>query len=99
MIIAAIAELERSLIVERVKAGMRRARLEGRHIGRIPLNIDREAILCERRLGYSIRTIAKNHRISTATIQRVLKDQTPAPKPVQSHPYIGVTQGVERAAS
>src|SRR5215470_17415937 len=39
-IIGAIAELERSLIVERVKAGMRRAKLEGRRIGRTPLNID-----------------------------------------------------------
>jgi DNA invertase Pin-like site-specific DNA recombinase len=35
-IVAAIAELERSLIVERVRAGIRRARLEGRHIGRKP---------------------------------------------------------------
>src|ERR1035437_8059712 len=34
VIIGAIAELERSLIVERVRAGMRRAKLEGRHIGR-----------------------------------------------------------------
>ncbi len=33
-IISAIAELERSLVVERVKSGMRRARLEGRTIGR-----------------------------------------------------------------
>jgi DNA invertase Pin-like site-specific DNA recombinase len=33
----AIAELERNLIIERVKSGMRRARLEGRHIGRNPL--------------------------------------------------------------
>lgn len=41
----AIAELERSLIVERVRAGMRRARLEGRHIGRPSLDLDREAIL------------------------------------------------------
>jgi DNA invertase Pin-like site-specific DNA recombinase len=32
VIVGAIAELERSLIVERVKAGMRRARLEGRRI-------------------------------------------------------------------
>jgi DNA invertase Pin-like site-specific DNA recombinase len=38
VIVGAIAELERSLIVERVKAGMRRARLEGRQIGRSPLN-------------------------------------------------------------
>ena len=35
VIIGAIAELERSLIVERVRSGMRRARLEGRHIGQI----------------------------------------------------------------
>jgi DNA invertase Pin-like site-specific DNA recombinase len=34
IIVAAISELERSLIVERVKSGMRRARLEGRQIGR-----------------------------------------------------------------
>ena len=37
VIIGAIAELERNLIIERVRAGMRRARLEGRHIGRRPL--------------------------------------------------------------
>src|ERR1019366_400709 len=34
VIIGAIAELERNLIIERVKAGMRRAKLEGRRIGR-----------------------------------------------------------------
>lgn len=45
VIIGAIAELERNLIVERVRAGMRRARLEGRHIGRHPLNVDRAALL------------------------------------------------------
>jgi DNA invertase Pin-like site-specific DNA recombinase len=36
-IVGAISELERSLIVERVRAGMRRAKLEGRRIGRTPL--------------------------------------------------------------
>ena len=36
VIVGAIAELERNLIVERVKAGMRRAKLEGRRIGRAP---------------------------------------------------------------
>ena len=40
VIIGAIAELERSLIVERVRAGMRRARLEGQRIGRAPLVLD-----------------------------------------------------------
>ena len=38
VIISAIAELERNLIIERVRAGMRRARLEGRQIGRRPLD-------------------------------------------------------------
>jgi DNA invertase Pin-like site-specific DNA recombinase len=32
--VGSIAELERSLIVERIKAGMRRARLEGQRLGR-----------------------------------------------------------------
>ena len=98
-IISVVAELERSLIVERVRAGMRRARLEGRHIGRRPLELDREAILCERRMGYSFRKIAKEHRVSTATIQRVLKDRIPVPPSVQPHQYICVTKGLEKAAS
>ena len=72
VIIAAIAELERSLIVERVRAGMRRARLEGTHIGRQPLTLDHEAIQRDRCQGQSLRQIAKGHRISTATVQRVL---------------------------
>jgi DNA invertase Pin-like site-specific DNA recombinase len=77
VIIGAIAELERNLIVERVKAGMRRARLEGRHIGRQPIAVDREAIVCDRRRGESLRQIARYHRISTATVRRVLASQPP----------------------
>ena len=73
VIIGAIAELERSLIVERVRAGMRRARLEGQHIGRQPLVLDSAAIQQDRQRGQSLREIAKGHRISTATVQRVLR--------------------------
>ena len=72
VIIGAIAELERNLIIERVRAGMRRARLEGTHIGRNPLILDHEAIYHDRCQGQSLRQIAKGHRISTATVQRVL---------------------------
>ena len=75
VIIGAIAELERNLIVERVRAGMRRARLEGQHIGRNPLTLDNAAIQQDRQHGQSIREIAKGHRISTATVQRVLRKQ------------------------
>jgi len=76
IIIGAIAELERNLIVERVKAGMRRAKLEGRHIGRQPLELDRTAILQDRQRGLSLSQVADLHRISRTTVMRVLRQQT-----------------------
>jgi len=75
IIVGAIAELERNLIIERVRAGMRRARLEGRHIGRIPLTLDRTSILQHRAHGQSLSQIAKTFQISRATVSRVLKQE------------------------
>jgi DNA invertase Pin-like site-specific DNA recombinase len=77
VIIGAIAELERNLIIEGVRAGMRRARLEGQHIGRNPLQLDNAAIHRDRCQGQSLRQIAKGHRISTATVRRVLSERPP----------------------
>ena len=74
VIIGAIAELERNLIVERVRAGMRRAKLEGRHIGRKPLVLDRDAILRDRQRGQSLGQLAKSYLVSRATIHRVLRN-------------------------
>jgi DNA invertase Pin-like site-specific DNA recombinase len=73
VIIGAIAELERNLIVERVRAGMRRARLEGRHIGRRPLELDHTAILRDRQRGQSLGQLAKSHGVSRTTVHRVLR--------------------------
>ncbi len=73
VIIGAIAELERNLIIERVRAGMRRARLEGRHVGRRPLDIDRAAVLRHRAHGQSLGQIAKTFSISRATVARILR--------------------------
>src|SRR4249920_2630820 len=73
VIIGAIAELERSLIVERVRAGMRRARLEGRHIGRPALDLDREAICRDHQHGLSLGQIARSHCASRATIHRIIQ--------------------------
>jgi DNA invertase Pin-like site-specific DNA recombinase len=56
-----------------VVIGMRRAKLEGRHIGRKPLDLDRVAILRDRQLGQSLAQLAKSHRASRATIHRVLQ--------------------------
>lgn len=78
-IVAAIAELERSLIVERVRAGIRRARLEGRQIGRKPLEVDQAGIRRDRAAGQSLRQIAKTYRISAATVCKVLKQPVSPP--------------------
>jgi DNA invertase Pin-like site-specific DNA recombinase len=74
VIVGAIAELERNLIVERVKAGMRRAKLEGRRIGRVPLDINREQIVRDRRSGMSLTKVAEKHRISRASVCRLMND-------------------------
>jgi len=74
IIVGAIAELERSLIVERVKAGMRRAKLEGRRIGRAPLKIDRKQVVADRLSGMSLTKVAKKYRISRATVCRLVNE-------------------------
>jgi DNA invertase Pin-like site-specific DNA recombinase len=83
VIVGAIAELERSLIVERVRAGMRRARFEGKHIGRPALVIDRDAVVREREQGRKLADIAKTHRVSRGTISRILAER---PKGVSQPP-------------
>jgi DNA invertase Pin-like site-specific DNA recombinase len=75
VIIGAIAELERNLIIERVRAGMRRAKLEGRRIGRAPLDVDRDALIRDRDRGMSLADLAKAHRISRTSVCRVLKKE------------------------
>ncbi|MGB7848539.1 MAG: recombinase family protein [Candidatus Acidiferrum sp.] len=72
--IGSIAELERSLIVERIKAGMRRAKIEGRRLGRAPLNVDRAAIVRDRLAGMSLTDVAAKYRISRASVVRVVRD-------------------------
>ena len=74
VIVGAIAELEKSLIVERVRAGMRRAKLEGRRIGRAPLQVDRAALLRDRQRGLSLNQLARAYKISKASVCRVLKE-------------------------
>jgi DNA invertase Pin-like site-specific DNA recombinase len=74
VIISAIAELEKSLIVERVRAGMRRAKLEGRRIGRTPLDVDHAALVKDRLSGMSLTIVAKKHGLSRASVVRFVRD-------------------------
>jgi len=72
--ISSFAELERSLIVERIKAGMRRAKLEGQRLGRAPLDVDRAAIVRDRLSGMSLTQTAERHHVSRATVVRFVKE-------------------------
>jgi DNA invertase Pin-like site-specific DNA recombinase len=75
VIVSAMAELERCVIIERVRAGMRRAKLEGRRIGRAPLQVNRAALLRDRERGLSLNQLAKAHGISKASVCRVLREE------------------------
>ena len=74
VIISAIAELERSLIIERVRAGMRRAKLEGRRIGRAPLDVDKIALVQDRLSGMSLTGVARKYGLSRASVVRFVHE-------------------------
>jgi DNA invertase Pin-like site-specific DNA recombinase len=94
-IIAAIAELERSLIVERVKTGMRRAKLEGRRIGRAPLDVNREEVVRDRRSGMSLTKVAARHHISRASVCRLVKQSKSPERVVMLHGQHDCDSGIE----
>ena len=68
---------DRNLIIERVRAGMRRAKLEGQRLGRPPLNVDRDALLRDRARGQSLTQLAKAYQISRASVVRLLHSSNP----------------------
>jgi DNA invertase Pin-like site-specific DNA recombinase len=77
-VLGAVAELERSLIVERVRAGMRNARAKGKRIGRPPLtHLDEGARRSMYKLhkegGTSLRQLAVKFSTSVASVQRSLR--------------------------
>ena len=78
VIVGAVAELERNLIIERVRAGMRRAKLEGRRLGRPPLNVNRDDLLRDRAHGHSLTQLARSYRISRASVVRCLQPKIPS---------------------
>jgi DNA invertase Pin-like site-specific DNA recombinase len=71
-IMGAFAEFERALIVERVRAGMRAAKCQGRKMGRPKRVFDRLRALEMRESGASVRQIAKAFEVGTGTVQRLL---------------------------
>jgi len=71
-ILGAVAELERSLIQERVQAGVDRAKRQGKQLGRPRVIVDREKIRQCATQGQSVKSIAKAFGIGRATVDRIL---------------------------
>jgi DNA invertase Pin-like site-specific DNA recombinase len=78
-ILGAVAELERSLIVERVRAGLRNARAKGRRLGRPKVSIDSARIVALRRVGRSWSEIATETGWTKGTVQRAFYRQNACP--------------------
>ena len=77
-VLGAVAELERSLIIERVRAGMRNAKAKGKVIGRpakTNLNEDIRRSIWEahRASGTSLRQLATQFSTSLGTVQRSIR--------------------------
>ncbi len=69
------AEFERSMIQERVKAGLARARAQGKKLGRprVAASIERK-VRTHRTKGMGIKAIARKLGIGTGTVQRIVKE-------------------------
>ncbi len=69
-VLGAVAELERSLIVERVKAGLRNARAKGKRLGRPRRIVDNSRIAALRAEGLSWARIAERLGVGEGTVYR-----------------------------
>ncbi|HEV2493231.1 MAG TPA: recombinase family protein [Terriglobia bacterium] len=69
-VLGAVAELERSLICERVRAGIRNAKAKGRKLGRPRVAVDATKIAALRSQGRSWGTICRETGLTRGTAQR-----------------------------
>jgi DNA invertase Pin-like site-specific DNA recombinase len=73
--LGAVAEMERDLLIERTRAGLDRARSQGKTLGR-PAKIapeGRRALIEMRQAGASISALARRFTVSRATISRIVE--------------------------
>jgi DNA invertase Pin-like site-specific DNA recombinase len=76
--LAAVAEMERDLLVERTQSGLARAKAEGKVLGR-PVRTTREQrdiMINRHQAGESISALAKAFDISRASVMRIVKPST-----------------------
>lgn len=72
-LIAAMAEFEREMLRERVRAGMAEARRRGKQIGRKQRNIDLRPVNAMLGTGLSVEEVARILNLPSATLRRHLK--------------------------
>jgi DNA invertase Pin-like site-specific DNA recombinase len=94
-ILASVAELERSMIVERVKAGLRNARAKGKRLGRPTKFLDASKIARLRASGRSWRKIARCCGCSSRTARRAWQKSA---KPVFA-PHVDKNPAAEQVAT
>ena len=75
-LIGSIRELEGELIRERIRQGMRRRRLEGFRLGRVPLDVDHQSLVRDRRSGMSLTQVSKKYGVSRASVVRFTREAT-----------------------
>ena len=74
-ILGAVAEGERNLIAERVRAGLRNARAKGKTLGRPKKDVDVDRIKSLRASGQSYRSVAAAMGLSVGTVYAALRKQ------------------------
>src|SRR5882762_10507517 len=72
-IIGAMAEFERSLTVERVRAGLAHARAKGKKLGRPAVAVDATKVRALRQAGKSFEQIGETLGVSAASVWRATK--------------------------
>ena len=84
--ISAIAEFERSLISERIKAGLVRAKAQGKRIGQRPRpDSEKKQIMALRKQGLSYNAISKQTGIPRGTVSRYVWQQMQKTKKKQKN--------------
>jgi DNA invertase Pin-like site-specific DNA recombinase len=83
-IVAAVATLERDLIRERVRAGLRNARAKGKKLGRPPVMVDAVEIAALRASGLSWRAIARKLKAGEGTVRRACAKNPPSVGPANA---------------
>jgi DNA invertase Pin-like site-specific DNA recombinase len=73
-VLGAVAELERSLIAERVRAGLRNARAKGKRLGLPRRVVDASRIASLRAAGLGWRKISQELRVGVGTLYRLAGD-------------------------